>query len=70
MEAGNALIDSQQRELIAAINGLLDACGQGKGRTHPAESAQSLSDCTAKHFADEERLQVQLRQPQALPRYV
>ena len=63
LETGNALIDSQHRELIAAVNGLLDACGQGKGRAHLAESAQFLSDYTAKHFADEERLQVQSKYP-------
>ncbi len=63
LETGNALIDSQHRELIAAVNGLLDACGHGKGRAHLAESAKFLSDYTAKHFTDEERLQVQSKYP-------
>ena len=32
LETGNILIDNQHKELIDAINNLLDACGQGKGR--------------------------------------
>ena len=29
---GNALIDSEHRQLFAAVNSLMDACSQGKGR--------------------------------------
>ena len=29
---GNALIDSEHRQLFAAVNDLMDACSQGKGR--------------------------------------
>ena len=32
LETGNAKIDEQHKELIAAINNLLDACSKGKGR--------------------------------------
>lgn len=29
---GNALIDSEHRQLFAAVNSLMDACAEGKGR--------------------------------------
>lgn len=32
LETGNALIDSEHRQLFKAVNDLLDACSQGKGR--------------------------------------
>lgn len=32
LETGNAMIDSQHKELIEAINALLAACATGKGR--------------------------------------
>lgn len=31
LETGNALIDSEHRQLFAAINNLMDACAQAKG---------------------------------------
>ena len=31
LETGNALIDSEHRQLFKAVNDLLDACSQGKG---------------------------------------
>lgn len=63
LETGNALIDSQHRQLIEAINRLLEACGQGKGRAHIKETMDFLQQYTAKHFADEEALQLQYEYP-------
>ncbi|MCI1958479.1 MAG: hemerythrin family protein [Clostridia bacterium] len=60
---GNATIDSQHRELIAAINKLLDACSKGKGRQTLNSIAKFLYDYTNKHFADEEKLQLASHYP-------
>ena len=60
---GNALIDSEHRQLFAAVNSLMDACAEGKGRGQIQQTAQFLSDYVVKHFGDEERLQVQSSYP-------
>lgn len=63
LETGNATIDQQHRQLIEAINSLLAACGQGKGRAQLDEAAKFMQDYTARHFADEERLQLASKYP-------
>ena len=63
LETGNALIDSEHKQLIQAINDLLAACSAGKGRAELEKTTKFLYDYTAKHFADEERLQMQTRYP-------
>ena len=64
LETGNALIDSEHRQLIQAINDLLDACARGQGRTQIEKTGKFLQDYTAKHFSDEERLQMQYKYPE------
>ena len=63
LETGNALIDKEHRQLIDALNELLAACAKGQGRKEIAKTSQFLSDYTTKHFADEEKLQLQYRYP-------
>lgn len=63
LETGNAAIDSQHKQLIEAINNLLNACAQGKGRVEIEKTTKFLEDYTAKHFGDEEKLQIQYRYP-------
>lgn len=63
LETGNGTIDEQHKELIAAINNLLDACSQGKGRDVLKETTAFLYDYTSKHFADEEKLQLASQYP-------
>lgn len=63
LETGNLLIDSQHKELIAAINNLLDACSQGKGRDEVRNTLKFLKDYTDKHFGDEEVLQKKYNYP-------
>lgn len=63
LETGNQLIDTEHRQLFVAINNLMDACSQGKGRDQVANTTKFLSDYVSKHFADEERLQVQSKYP-------
>lgn len=60
---GNALIDSEHRQLFAAVNSLMDACSQGQGRAQIQKTVQFLNDYVIKHFQDEERLQVQNKYP-------
>lgn len=50
---GNALIDSEHRQLFAAVNSLMDACSQGKGRGQIQQTVTFLSDYVVKHFGDE-----------------
>lgn len=63
LETGNTLIDTEHRELFAAVNDLMDACSQGKGRDQIAKTATFLTNYVAKHFRDEERLQQQSKYP-------
>lgn len=63
LATGNNLIDTQHKQLIEAINSLLTACASGKGRVELEATTKFLYDYTSKHFADEEKLQVQYRYP-------
>ena len=57
LETGNALIDNQHKQWIQTLNGLLNACAQGKGRDQIRSTLVFLQEYTAKHFHDEEALQ-------------
>lgn len=63
LETGNLTIDTQHKQLIEAINQLLAACASGKGRDEIQKTMLFLSDYTKKHFADEERMQMQSKYP-------
>lgn len=63
LETGNALIDREHRQLFDAINRLLDACGQGQGRSVLKDTIVFLNDYVKKHFADEEALQKKSNYP-------
>ena len=63
LETGNHLIDTQHRELIKAINDLLDACKAGKGRDKICSTGKYMAEYTAKHFGDEEVLQNKAKYP-------
>ena len=54
---GNVQIDTEHKELIGAINDLLDACSKGKGRAELEKTVEFLSSYTKTHFAREEVLQ-------------
>ena len=60
---GNALIDSEHRQLFEAINALLDACANGKGRDQVMKTVDFLNGYVGRHFADEEKLQVSSNYP-------
>lgn len=63
LETGNATIDSEHRQLIQAVNALLNACSSGKGRAELEKTTRFLSDYTSKHFSHEEMLQKQSHYP-------
>lgn len=60
---GNSLIDSEHRQLFAAVNDLMDACSRGEGRANIEKTVRFLNDYVAKHFRDEEDLQTRSKYP-------
>lgn len=60
---GNTLIDTEHKQLFDAINSLLDACAQGKGREKLMNTVQFLNSYVNKHFSDEEKLQTSSNYP-------
>lgn len=63
METGNAAIDLQHKQLIEAINSLLEACSKGKGREQIGSTLKFLDSYIIKHFGDEESLQLKYNYP-------
>lgn len=57
LETGNAIIDKEHRELIAAVNKLLEACSKGEGRSSMDETIKFLNNYVDEHFSHEEQLQ-------------
>lgn len=63
LETGNAVIDKEHRELIDAVNKLMDACSSGKGLDQVHKTSDFLNDYVKRHFAHEEQLQQQSGYP-------
>ena len=63
LATGNTLIDSEHRQLFEAINKLMEACAQGKGRDQISSTLQFLTSYVSKHFGDEEQLQIRSQYP-------
>lgn len=61
---GVPAIDSQHRELIRAIDELMEACNKGQGRAAIEKTLGFVVSYTRKHFADEEALQAKYRYPE------
>ena len=59
LETGNAIIDKEHRELFQAVNKLLEACSEGKGRASMDETINFLNNYVNQHFSHEEQLQKQ-----------
>lgn len=57
LETGNVLIDTEHRQLLKAVNDLMDACAQGQGRSRLEPTIDFLTSYVNKHFNDEESLQ-------------
>jgi hemerythrin len=63
LETGYELIDNQHKQLIMALNNLLDACRNGKANEEVKKTMDFLTGYTIKHFSDEEKLQKQYNYP-------
>lgn len=63
LATGNKAIDAQHKQLFKALNDLMDACSSGQGHAKLDPTVQFLVDYTAKHFADEEKLQQECSYP-------
>ncbi|RDY22979.1 hemerythrin [Romboutsia maritimum] len=63
LQTGNMQIDTEHKELIKAINNLLEACSTGKGRAEIEKTVNFLSSYTKTHFAHEEVLQKKYNYP-------
>lgn len=57
LETGNMIIDNEHKELLDAVNKLLDACTAGKGRDQMNETVRFLNSYVDRHFSHEEQLQ-------------
>jgi hemerythrin len=66
LETGYAMIDNQHKQLVAALNNLLEACRSGRGQEELAKTLDFMTGYTIKHFSDEEKLQVQYQYPDYL----
>ncbi|SNB46820.1 bacteriohemerythrin [Geobacter sp. DSM 9736] len=63
LATGNPTIDSQHKELFRRLEGLSKACQEGKGRQELHGLLQFLREYVVRHFADEERLQLEYGYP-------
>lgn len=56
-------IDRQHKELCDKIDDLYEACSQKKGAGEAVKMLDFLASYTVKHFADEEKLQLEINYP-------
>lgn len=57
-------IDNQHKELIARIDGLFEACNNGKGKEEVLKVIDYLGEYVVTHFSDEEVLQKKYGYPE------
>ena len=60
---GNTLIDTQHKEIFARISDLLRRCEDGGDKENLEEAFAHLTNYAARHFIDEEALQVEYSYP-------
>ena len=58
LETGYEKVDNQHKQLIAAVNNLMEASMSGRGDAAVMETLDFLTGYAVKHFADEEQLMV------------
>jgi hemerythrin len=66
LETGHVKIDNQHKQLIAALNNLIEASKGGKGDAEIFKTLDFLTGYTIMHFGDEEKLQVKYDYPDYL----
>jgi hemerythrin len=63
LETGHEKIDNQHKQLIAALNSIIEASKNGKGSDEIFRTLDFLTGYTFLHFSDEEKLQRQYNYP-------
>lgn len=63
LATGVAQIDGQHKELFRRINGLLEACRQGRGKVEVERVIRFLEDYVLEHFSDEESYMTRFSYP-------
>ena len=66
LESGYDKVDNQHKQLIGALNNLMDASTGGKGDIAVLDTLDFLTGYAVKHFADEEKLQIDFQYPDYL----
>ena len=66
LESGYPKVDNQHKQLISALNNLVEASRAGKGDEAVLQTMDFLVGYTVKHFADEENLQKKYEYPDYL----
>jgi hemerythrin len=66
LECGYELVDNQHKQLVAAVNDLMEASQSGQGNEAVMQTMDFLTGYTIKHFADEEKLQKKYDYPDYL----
>ena len=66
LESGYEKVDNQHKQLVTAVNNLMEASASGKGDKAVMDTLEFLTGYAVKHFADEEKLQVQFSYPDYL----
>ncbi|MDR0584206.1 MAG: bacteriohemerythrin [Treponema sp.] len=66
LETGHEKIDNQHRQLVAALNSIISASQEGKGKEEIFKTMEFLTGYTVMHFSTEEKLQVQYDYPDYL----
>ena len=66
LETGHAKIDGQHKQLISALNSIIDSSREGKGKDEIFKTLDFLTGYTVMHFSTEEKLQTQYEYPDYL----
>ena len=66
LESGHELIDSQHKQLLDALKRLMESYHSEAGKDEVTRAVEFLLTYTAKHFNDEEALQIQYQYPDYL----
>ena len=66
LETGYEKVDRQHKQLVIAVNNLMEASAQGRGDKAVLETLDFLTGYAIKHFADEEQLQIDYKYPEYL----
>jgi hemerythrin len=66
LETGHEKIDNQHKQLIAALNNIIEASRGGKGSEEIFKTLDFLTGYTIMHFSTEEKLQLQYGYPDYL----